>query len=509
MANNSLQRLLRILRGELADGLDASLLGTGLSKLEKFAHFWVLAGRSFVRNRCPVRASALSYTTLLALIPMLAVAVSVTSSLLKNEGQDRIYQFIDHLVASVMPPGEISTNAPSNSTETLATLGSETNQTARIVANSPDATNAVAVSSADSRVVAAQKEAARTIHQFIQNTSSGALGVTGMIALVFVAISMLSRIEETFNDIWGVTRGRSWFVRIIQYWTTITLGPLLLIVALGLAGGPHFQRTKDLVSRMPFVGGFVFELLPVFVLWLAFALFYQLVPNTKVRFRAALIGGIVAGSLWHLNNLFGFLYVSRVVTNSKIYGSLGLIPVFMVGLYFSWLIVLFGAQVAYAFQNRAVYLQDKLAEHVNQRGREFVALRLMTCLGQRFQRGLPPATVQEVSSELGVPSRLVQQVLQTLLAARLVVEISGTEPAYTPARPLEAINCHHILMAMRATLGQELIARDEPVLAEVYGEFARIQEAERQAASSVSLLALANRAQARLEIAPPAHPTKS
>ena len=150
-------------------------------------------------------------------------------------------------------------------------------------------------------------------------------------------------------------------------------------------------------------------------------------PNTKVRFGAALVGGIVAGSLWHLNNLFGFLYVSRVVTNSKIYGSLGLVPVFMAGLYFSWLILLFGAQVAYAFQNRALYLQEKQAENINQRGREFIALRLMTCIGQRFQRGLPPATVAgNVRANWAFRRRLVQQVMQTLVAARLVIEVSGS-----------------------------------------------------------------------------------
>ena len=509
MAKNSLHRLFRILRGEVADGLDALSLGTGLSKLEKFVHFWVLVGKSFVRNRCPVRASALSYTTLLALIPMLAVAVSVTSSLLKNEGQDRIYQIIDNLVTSVMPPATVSTNTLSPAVGSVVVPDGGTNQFAQVISGSSNKTNAVMISNADTRVAAAQREVARGIHQFIQNTRSATLGVTGMIALIFVSISMLSRIEETFNDIWGVTRGRSWFVRIIQYWTTITLGPVLLMVALGLAGGPHFQKTKDIISQMPFIGRFVFRLLPLFVLWLAFALFYQLVPNTKVRFRAALIGGMVAGSLWQLNNLFGFLYVSRVVTNSKIYGSLGLVPVFMAGLYLSWLIVLFGAQVAYAFQNRTVDLQDKLVENINQRGREFVALRLMTCIAQRFQRGLPPATVQEISGDLGVPSRLVQQVLRTLLTAHLIVEVSGTEQAYTPARPLEAINCHHILLAMRATLGQDLITRDEPVRAEVYGEFARIQEAEREAASSVSLLTLANRVQARLEIPQPVSPPQS
>src|SRR5205085_5870471 len=133
-----------------------------------------------------------------------------------------------------------------------------------------------------------------------------------------------------------------------------------------------------------------------------------LVPNTKVKFNAALVGGVVGGTLWHLNNLFGFLYVSRVVTYSKMYGSLGLVPVFMAGLYLSWLILLFGAQVAYAYQNRASYLQERQLENINQRGREFVALRLMTSIGQRFLRGDRPAAVGELGKELRVPTRLIQ-----------------------------------------------------------------------------------------------------
>jgi DNA-binding IscR family transcriptional regulator len=210
----------------------------------------------------------------------------------------------------------------------------------------------------------------------------------------------------------------------------------------------------------------------------------------------------VGGTAWHLNNVFSYLFVAKLVTNFNIYGGLFTLPVFMGGLYVSWVIVLFGSQVAYAFQNRELYLQEKLAENVNQRGREFVALRLMTCIGQRFQRGLRPATIEDMSKELGIPSRLVQQVLQTLIAARLVIEISGAEAAYTPARPLETITAHHLLMAMRATQGQELVTRDEPVRAEIYGEFARIQEAEKQAASTVSMLELVHRAEARLQLTP-------
>jgi len=477
MANRSFSRLVKILTG-VHTGAE-----TEFNRLERFAHFWVLVGRSFVRNRCPARAAALSYTSLLALIPLLAVAISVTSSLLKHQGEEQIYGAIDRLVSNFIPP---ATNSVPEANPAAAT-----------------GDNSASLAEADTRVDAAQKEAAQRIHEFIQNTRSGALGVIGMLLLVYVAIQMLASIESTFNDIWGVTRGRNWLRRIALYWTTITLGPLLIAGALGLAGGSQLQTAKILVGKTPFIGELVFQFVPLVVLWLAFTLVYLLVPNTRVRFGAALAGGIVGGSLWHLNNVFGFLYVSRVVTNSKIYGSLGLVPVFMAGLYFSWVILLFGAQVAYAWQNRQSYLQDRLAENVNQRGREFIALRLMTLIGQHFQRGEPAATLQQLSAALGIPTKLAQQVLQPLLASRLVTEIAGSETSYAPARPLDAINAHHVLRAVRAGSGQDIATRDEPARAEVLGEFAKIEEAERAAASSLTLLALVNRAQKQIEDAAP------
>jgi membrane protein len=157
---------------------------------------------------------------------------------------------------------------------------------------------------------------------------------------------------------------------------------------------------------------------------------------------------------------------------------------------------MFGSQVAYAFQNRATYVEERQVENINQRGREFVALRLMTCIGQRFLRGDPPPGVAQMGTDLCIPTRLVQQVMQTLATARLVAETAGADAAYLPARPLETITCHDILQALRATHGQELATRDEPLRNELYGEFNRIEDAERNAASSVTMLALARRAEA-------------
>ncbi|HVU27986.1 MAG TPA: YhjD/YihY/BrkB family envelope integrity protein [Verrucomicrobiae bacterium] len=470
------------------------------NRLERVAHFCVMVGKSFVQNRCLVRASALSYSTLLALIPLLAVAVSVTSSLLKTQGEQEIYQAIDKFVSNIMPPATLETNHHSVALN-LSPISVQLTRTNSVANTNLTSTMASTEDSeGNERVVTAQKEAAKEIHNFVQNTQSGTLGVVGMLLLVVVAIRMIANIETTFNDIWGVTRGRNWLWRTVLYWTTITLGPLAIVGALGLAGSLQVQSVRHLAEHMPFISSFIFELLPLALLWLVFALLYQLVPNTKVNFTSALVGGIVAGSLWHLNNMFGFLYVSRVVSNSKIYGSLGLVPVFMIGLYFSWAILLLGAQVAYAFQNRAAYLQEKTVENVNQRGREFIALRLMVCIGRHFQNGNPPVSLQEISRELAVPAKLTLKILQTLLAAGLIVEVAGNEIRYSPARPLETINAHDVLLAMRTGGKPESVANNEFSRAEFFGEFAKIEQAERVAAASVTIQTLVNRPIARLEI---------
>ena len=488
MASNRFSRLLKIFTGT-SSGEGEELLQLD-GRLERTAHFWTLALRHFVRNRCLVRASSLAYTTLLALIPLLAVILSVSTSLLKNVDEEKFYQAI----ASVASASTLKVKPDAANSNSVVVVN--TNLAAGNFSGTETGTNAVATNSIVSAEtqVTVQKEIARWLSDFVKKTQGATLGVTGMVVFVIIAIMMLSRIEETFNDIWGVARGRGWLTRVVLYWTAITLGPLLLLTAISLAGGSQVQAVKDYFQAMPGVGNFILKLLPLLVLWLTFSLIYQIVPNTKVQFSAALVGGIVGGTLWHLNNVFGFIYVSGAIQNSEMYGKLALVPVFMLGLYLSWAILLFGAQVAYAYQNRAAYLQDRLADNVNQRGREFVALRIMTLLGQRFQNGLKPASVIQLATELGVPSRLTQQILRTLAAAHLVTEVGGVETAYAPARPLDTINAHHILLALRSGSGRELPMAEAPALAEIYGDFARIEEAERVAAEKISMLALVSRA---------------
>jgi len=493
MANDAVGAL-RKLQAEAQDALDDARLAQRderqISRLQAFVHFWVLVGRSFVRNRCPLRASGLAYASLLAMVPMLAVVISVSASLLKSQGEEPIHRFIDTLVERLTPaargPAPFTSPAPSDETE--AKPGGE-------AASTPDAVGRL-IDPAEYEK--SREDMARQINAFIGNIRSGTLGATGMVALLFVAISMLSRIEDTFNDIWGVTRGRSWFTRIVQYWGAMTLGPIILTVTFTLTSGPYFEATRQFIERFGVIGAWTMKaglgLLP-YVIWsLAFALFYELMPNTRVHWRAALVGGLVGGCLWQLNSEFSVLYVSRVVSNSQIYGSLGMVPVFMIGLYVAWVILLFGAQVAYAFQNRRTYLQEKQAEGVHQRGREFVALRLATEIARRFQEAEKPATLSTLAERVGVPTRLAGQVLRILTQARLLVETTGTETAYVPARPASQITAQDILQAIRAGQGMDLGTREEPAREVVRGEFERIAAAERSVAAAVTLQNLARRA---------------
>lgn len=422
-----------------------------MSRGLRFAHFWLLVIKSFIRNRCPVRASALAYTTLLALIPLLALIIGVSTSLLQSQGERPIEQLINVLVDSAAPQ-----------------VG--------LIPKTSDTSG--------------QREIVKKITEYVTNIRSGTLGATGFISLILVAILLLSNIEATFNDIWGVTRGRSWFARVVQYWAAITLGPIFIIIAIALTSGPYFAATQKLLSYVPIIGSLVFGLLPFGLLICGFSLFYAIMPNTRVHWKAALVGGAVGGILWQSNNLFNVLYVSKVVTYSKIYGSFAMVPVFLVGMYFSWVIVLFGAQVAYAYQNQRAYLQGKLADNVNVRSREFVAMRLMALIGEGYYRAQKPLTMLELSARIAVPSRLAHSVLQTLLKAGLLIEVAGMDTAYAPARPLENITCHDILHSMRSGSGVDVPTRDDASRTRIQQEVIRIREAEEQIATNTSLLNL-------------------
>ena len=261
-------------------------------------------------------------------------------------------------------------------------------------------------------------------------------------------------IEQTFNDIWGVQQGRSIWRQVVYYWTWITLGPLVILGAVAFTGTAEFSHWSGKFAFLHGSEKILIELAPFVILWVGFGLLYGLMPNTRVRFHAALVGGIVGGTLWQLNSLLNTMYLSRVVTYSKIYGALGILPVFLLGVYFSWLIVLFGAQVSFAVQNVHVFIQKRASERLDQAGRELLACRIVLLTAQRFLSGEPPHGREELADKLGAPLQLLNRIAARLVDGGVLLEVANTESALAPARPPESITVTDVLHIIRTNYGQ-------------------------------------------------------
>jgi membrane protein len=503
----SLKKLRNEVLGLFDDHRVASQDQDGLHPLKRFLHFWILVGRSFLKNRCMIRATALAYTTLLSLVPLLVVGLGVTTSMLKTNQEstrDMVEQVIDNLVPQLelIPSGY--TNAPP-AAEEGGEGAPDTNDAPAVVEpdvpSGADLETAAAGADTDTTVPVgdAREEVIETIMGFIRNSNTAGVSAISTLTLILVAIGLLSTIEATFNDIWGVTRGRSWFARIIQYWAAITLGPLILLFATTFAVGAQFEAFQDqvfgsmgLTTLGNFLTALVAKFLPLFLVSIAFALLYQLMPATAVNWRAAIVGGLVAGFLWWINGQYTAAFASKVVSYSTVYGSAAVLPVFLLGLYLSWLILLFGAQVSYAFQNRRTYLQEKQAEVVSQRGREFVALRMMTRIAERFHKGLAPPSVTQLADELRVSSQLLARLVRQLAEARLLTEVNTANPGYVPARPLDQISCDDVLEILRSTRGRgpEPFTRQDDLRGPLLDAYEEICSASRPLARNRTLLML-------------------
>jgi membrane protein len=571
MANPSLGKFRKFQQGAQALLEDRELPLPDEASMTRGHHFVLFCARvyhSFVRNRCPVRAAALAYTSLLALVPLLAVGVSVSASLLKQQGQQSIQDWIRDGITKVAPmlglkqagAGTFPLFSPAEMSDkdfdrVLTRLQGGTGLLSRYVWDQRFSTEGKAILMNTNETVEVRKSKlvdelnnlvtggplydktrfggfqpskrittllaknpqgkdlerlnhwllaeaypigedpldsiASQITSFVANFQSGKLGVTAVLALIFVAISLLATIESAFNDIWGVTRGRGWFARVVQYWAALTLGPMFLVSAFTLT--TWAKASQRVMEGLPVVHVLTHFLAPLVILSLGCALLYLVMPNTKVPWKAALLGGFVAGGLIQMNSYLNVLYVSRVLTYKQIYGSMATLPLFLLGLYFSWLLVLMGAQVAYAYQNLRAYLQERLAASISQRGREFAALQLMASIGRKFQSGSKPPTGTELAEGLRLPLRFVSQILALLLREGLVHEVTGPECAYAPGRPLHQISMRDVLQALRGQ-GRESPVSDGAAQAVLLQEFEGVERAWQQAAHRTTLQDLVQQA---------------
>ncbi len=400
-------------------------------------------------TRAASRAASLSFSSLLGLGPLVAIAMLVAGFMLDKEEPNLAVNTLNRLIKFVAPQiaqyeaihlSDLTPTPPRRSDVlTATTLNTPAQETTAAGEDPP----------VEATTVAVNPELVELIEGFVDGTRNGTVGAIGAIVLIVIVLQLFTSIETAFNEIWGVRRGRSWLMRLVFYWTVLTLGAVLFFAAVtGLSAGAFFNAFAE---RMPWgteVMGLLSHLLPagsLVVLVAVLTVFYRTIPNTRVLWQAALIGAGVVALLLVLNNYLAFLYVRRVILNTSLYGSLGILPIMMFGLYVFWFFVLLGGQVSYAVQNVNYRNSQAAWNSLSESMRERLSLVVLLTISRRFHDCLPPCTVSELGDMLKVPSQVLNECINRLVMMQLITPVPPAEAAaatdlrYQPARPLNRI----------------------------------------------------------------------
>ncbi len=301
-----------------------------------------------------------------------------------------------------------------------------------------------------------------------KTTDIRTLGLTGLFYILITVLGLMRNVEWSFNRIWGVKETRK-LVRTFSDYLMITL--LFPVVAAGMLGITAVLTTNESL------GGFSILLRgsQVVIISLTFSLLYYLVPNTSVRPRCALIGGLVGGIAWTLT---AWAYVTFNVGLAKytfFFSAAALFPMLLAWIYTSWLILLFGALVTFAYQNEKTFALERLASKASYAYREAVAVRVMVEMARRFAQSESAFSVSELAEAWNVPSRLIHEALEILVVAKLVT-ICSTEPVtYQPSRTPENIRIRDILVALRENGEDPSALRKEDDYQTLYQELGRAE----------------------------------
>ncbi|MCX6938776.1 MAG: YihY/virulence factor BrkB family protein [Verrucomicrobia bacterium] len=382
-----------------------------------------------IETKSPSRAAALSFSTLLGLGPLMAIAVLVAGFVLDRQDPDLAVNTLNRIIKYVAP--QIGQYEQLEARQTLA-----------------PASDPGAPASASAPATPANAELVELIDGFIAGSRSSTAGLVGVVTLIVIVLQLFTSVENAFNEIWGVRQGRSWVMRIVFYWTVLTLGAVLFFaVVTTLSAGAYLNLFEQKVpfGLGPAIVGFLRWLLPslsILLLILVLALFYKFIPNTRVLWLSAGAGAILVGGLVVANNYLAFLYLSKVVQQRSLFGSLGILPILMFGLYIFWFFLLVGGQVSYAVQNvhfrNSQAAWNTLAESM----RERLTLTVLLRISRRFRDCEPPCSASQLGAELGVPTQILNECMNRLVHMRLLSPIppephdQENDLRYQPARPL-------------------------------------------------------------------------
>ena len=362
----------------------------------------LLAIRRFFENKCELRASALTFYTLLSIVPVVAMAFGVA----KGFGLEKLLE-----------------------SQLLAKLEGQPEVADRLLAFS---------------------------RSLLENTKGGAIAGVGVAVLFWSVVKVLGNIESALNDIWGIPRARNLGRKLPDYLSVMMICPLLLIIATSATLLVTTQITA-MIEKLAFLGYaagviiFLIKLLPYTVIWFLFTFMYVFMPNTKVQLKSAMWGGILAGTIYQLTQFAYIKFQVGVSSYGAIYGSFAALPLFLAWLQLSWLIVLFGAEVSFAHQNVAVYEFAADCADLSHRFKRTVALFITQHCVKAFVHAQNAPTAEEIAQELEIPIRLVRSTIFELTEARILAEIRLSDSeliGYQPGCPIDQLTVTKILGAL-------------------------------------------------------------
>lgn len=405
------------------------------------------------RNKIPIQAAALTFYSLIGIGPLIALGIMISGFVIDQSPTDE----------SGRPTENIAIEAISNAIAFAAP------QLALDVDSDGD-------EAGEEGAPGLAPEMTELINNFIAAAQSGTVGVVGSLMLFVIGIQVLSSIESSFNTLWGAERGRKLGERIVVYWTFISLGAVLGVAALSLITLPRIEAFMD---QLPFgseamvVAQFFSPIIAFLLIAALLALFFRFIPNTQVEWKPAFTGAVLVVILLHLYNLLSFLYVQRVVDTRSLYGSVGIIVVFMLGLYVFWLLILLGGQVTYSVQNADFLTNENAWQKTSERSREVVSLGVLILVARAFQRGEAPLRASQIHQQLRVPSHILNTCITRLCDLGYLYSVEGKtaeeerDRAFQAGKPLESITLGKFKKAFETygnNEGVDLVAESEPAI---------------------------------------------
>jgi len=365
--------------------------------LLRFLRFPAALIRDWLRGQINIRAMSLAYTTLLSLVPLMVFSFSI----LKGLGARGDLRYLLH--------------------EFFRPLGD-----------------------------AAATQLTESVMQFVVNMRGDLLGSIGLAFLVYTVITTIQKVEASFNFVWRVERPRSFGRRFTEYLSVMILGPILLAVAIGLLGSAQQSPFAQWLNALAPLAGtleILGRLVPYAIVTAVFTFMYSFIPNTRVQFRAALVGGVAAGIIWALVGQ-GFtsviLYSSRLVA---VYTGFAIVLTTLIWVYLSWLILLIGAQLAFYLQFPQYLRHGQQAIELTGSDREEVGLSVMYLIGRDYAAGKTYWTAPDLAAELDIPSIALAPVLSCLERGGLL--IATEQEQFVPGRNPDGILLADIVEAIR------------------------------------------------------------